>query len=258
MHNEVVSGPIAPLLLLVGSVASLALAGVAVGGILRVGGRAADVGLGAATWAVTVAIKIGLALAILRPLSRAFQGRVPLGVEIASTGLLTGLTECLLALPLVLVTARRWKTFESGMAFGIGFGAAEATVLAVPLLMVGLVGLVIPSVLSGQDMAEVRAMLDDRWRGLEFAAERLFAGSVHILAGVLIVESVRRGRVSYFLGAFVLKSAMDAIPTNRGFPRWGVESAYALMAVVSLVVVVWMWRSHRRGGSGSGESEFGG
>lgn len=120
-------------------------AGVCVLHRLRSGASLPDYVYGGATWLITVAVKVVLALFVLGGMHVAFSGQIPLFLTMLATGLLTGATEC--AGTLLVANMKRWRTasWESTVAFGLAFGCFEAILLAA-MIFLGVIGLSAPDI----------------------------------------------------------------------------------------------------------------
>jgi uncharacterized membrane protein YhfC len=205
----------------------------------RHGVRATDYLLGAAAWAATVGAKVVASLAVGGVLYLAFAEAVPLPVEMAVSGLLTGVFEIGGTLAAVLLVARlRTAGWGPAVAFGIGFGAFEALVLAPPLFVSGMTALVAYPGMDAESVRATLANLADTARPLEVVWERAAALAVHTLACVLVIGAVRARRAAPFWGAFVLKTALDSVPPDAGLPRLALQGVYGAFGVASIVLLL--------------------
>src|SRR5438552_1644746 len=76
------------------------------------------------------------------------------------------------------------------------------------------------------------------WRPLTFAIERFSALPVHVLSCVWIWQAAQQRRVAPFLFAFLLKTAIDALPTEGQLSPAVLEGAYMVFGIVSAVLLV--------------------
>lgn len=196
--------------------------------------RASDYAWGAGTWLISVALKTVLALGVFGVLALANAGKMSLAVNMVITGLLTGMTECVLTW--LVGHFKRWRaaTWESVVAFGLGFGCFEAFALAA-LLLPSAVMAMAPEWLNPQDAKTLLEGLSSTHRPFTFILERAIAVPVHLLASVLLLEAVQRLRISLFWWGFALKSLIDAVPAEGQIPELLLEGIYLLFGIVSLV-----------------------
>lgn len=165
------------------------------------------------------------------------------------TGLLTGVFEC----GTTLVFARkinmlRRATWPEAVGFGVGFGGAEAMLVAmVSLAMVGI----------SIAMPELRAELPPEYRSLTLpgpwieylapALERLSAMVMHIFACALIVYAVKTAESKWFWLSFTYKTVIDALPVEAvtGRPLWFLFLPYLPFIVIGLSGILFLRRSWR-------------
>jgi len=103
---------------------------------------------------------------------------------------------------------------DEATAFGLGFGAFEAILIAVPSLM-QIVVFILNSALLGSMPDLQREMLEaqlglPRWIVAAPIVERIFTVFAHVFATLLVFISVARGKLHFFLQAFFYKSLLDA------------------------------------------------
>ncbi len=237
------SGTYPALHLAAGLIACVLAVGICVRHRLRSPSRSSDYLIGAVAWVVAVAAKVALALLVFGALRRVFGEELPLRVSIPTTGLLTGLTECVLLL--LLARASRWRAahWDSQVALGLGFGCFEALALGIPMVLGALAGFV-PEWLDPAVAGPLQAALSDPLRPLTFLFERAIAVPVHVLACVLVLRSVAAGRPALFGWGFLLKSAIDAVPSHV-IPEFALQLIYGAFGIGSALVLLRLGRSWR-------------
>ena len=137
--------------------------------------------VGAALWAVAVAVKFGIAIPLSGPLFTGLKSSLPnwayLTVGTIYGGGLTGITEVLFTFIAGLIWRRMAATAPRAVAVGVGAGAFEAALLA----MVAAAGTFIQE--SGPQAGSV----------LVPAIERLIAIPCHVASRVLVLWPLRAG-----------------------------------------------------------------
>lgn len=208
---------------------------------LRSGASSADYVYGGATWLITVAVKVVLAIVVLGGLHVAFKGKVPLILTMLMTGCLTGATECVGTL--LVAKMKRWRTasWDSTVAFGLAFGCFEAILLATMILL-GVMGLSSPESLKPEHLQAAMESFSDPYRPLTFIIERIIAVAVHLLSSVLIIRAVQIRKISLFWWGFFLKSLLDAVPPEN-LPMLILQGIYILFGVFSFVAFLRYSRS---------------
>ena len=174
---------------------------------------------GGAVWAISVAPKFLMDYTVTPQFSTWLLGS-SLGMTgfLAAMGLYvglrTGLFECGASYVAFARTRLRGASPDEATAFGVGFGATEAIVLAVPSLMQMVAFLTNPGLV---DMLppEQRAYLLGQmsaptWIVLAPIMERAFTLLAHLFSALLVYASVRLGRPGLFVWSVAYKSALDA------------------------------------------------
>lgn len=132
----------------------------------------------------------------------------------AYVGLRTGVFECGFTYLTFSKSNLRELSTDEATAFGIGFGAFEAILIALPSLIQIAVIILNPSLLDSlpptqRQIIEAQLSLPS-WVIPAPIIERIFTMFVHLFTTLLIFISVVRHKFSYFLGAFIYKSMLDA------------------------------------------------
>lgn len=133
----------------------------------------------------------------------------------AYVGLRTGLFECGFTYLFFSKTKLRDMSLNEAVAFGVGFGAFEAILIAAPSIIQILVFIFNPSILDTlppQQRQVVEAQLNmPTWVIPAPIMERAFTILAHIFTALLIFASVREGRFNLFLTAFIYKTLLDGV-----------------------------------------------
>lgn len=206
-------------------------------------------GLGALAWVVTVALKLGWALAANTAIYNALQAALP--GEWANltfylyVGALTGLFEVGLVWLVMRYTRLGRMTWSHALAFGIGFGAIEALLLGLQSLANMVVAVWMPEVLPlGADLI---AQINNPLYLLAPIVERFFTVLVHIFTNLLIIYGARMRRAVWFWLAFAYKSALDAVAAFAqvqgltGFPElWAIEAVVIVWGIAGWLGIRWL------------------
>jgi hypothetical protein len=182
--------------------------------------RLATFALGAASWALAVALKVAWALPLNAAVKRALEAQLGgLGAVsfMAYVGVLTGVFEVgLVAILARTVKRLRAASWDDAVAFGLSFGGIEAVVLA-------LAGAFQPG-----DVGALQALLA--------TLERASTIPIHVLSCVLVLRAADDARPWRPLAlAFLYKSVVD------GFAAWailgyGVKTSTSKMLVFEVVL----------------------
>lgn len=185
--------------------------------------------LGGFAWIASVGLKFAWASKInnffFRFLKQKLSPKISGSVSWIYVGLLTGVFECGIALLFVLNIEKLYDAnWASALAFGVGFGAAEAFLLGFFSLF--------------------QALKEKRKTALELLTsqlapiiERIFALSVHAFSKVLIVLAVQQSNYTLFWYSFGFKSLLDAIATF-GIMRWKVLDKLSRIWIMELIVAI--------------------
>ena len=206
---------------------------------------------GAAALGASVALKSIAALAspFLEEGARRFFPAFSALLIWTYTGLLTGIFECGTTLVFVRkFRALRRANWPEAIGFGVGFGAAEAALVAI--ISIALVSISIA-------MPELRADLPPEYQAVTVpgsaaeclapALERLGALVLHIFACALIVHAVKTASPKWFWLSFAYKTMIDALPVeaSAGRPIWFLYLPYLPFVVIGLAGVMFLKRSWR-------------
>lgn len=232
---------VTPLALLPG----LGMLAVALGFVLyaakrRLGWR--YLGLGALAWVVTVALKFAWAIPTEPPLARAISAALPQWLATpllwVYAGVLTGGFEVGVTYLALGRTRLGYAPWKSALAFGIGFGAVEAALLAVSPLVGVLIALTSPHSLPPA-ILESLVQLNNVLRGLAPVWERFFVVWAHILANVLIFHALAMRRPRWFWLAFAYKTALDTVAAaGQGLATGSLAGMWAIEAFVGVFGVL--------------------
>lgn len=158
-------------------------------------------------------------------------GRWPAPVQWGAVGLLTGVFECGVALAIARAVPRlRSASWRAAVAFGVGFGAAEAAVTSLDAFFPAP-----PDAISAPYESAAPDVQTETFTEVAAPAfERLNAMFLHAYAAALVVYAVRTGRWRWFWLAFGYKTLADGLPIDRlaPFGLWAMEAAYVPLAVV--------------------------
>lgn len=206
---------------------------------LRKGGTWSYLGLGALAWAVTVAIKMLIALVANSPIYQALYNPDSLWAPgsilfYLYIGALTGLTEVLLTWLVLRYTRLGRAPWNKALAFGVGFGAFEALLLGLGSLLGMLVGLLAPQTLPAAamgSMVQANNLLFD----LAPIVERIATIFVHILCNVLLFYGVVTLRSRWLWVSFAFKTLLDSV---AGFAQlWGVGTVERIWIIEAVIII---------------------
>ena len=189
---------------------------------------------GCIAWAVTVAIKVAIAipskpwvLAHSQALSQPWSS-VVLGLY---GGLMTGATEVGLVWLLVRFTRVGQAPWRNVLGFGVGFGAIEALFLGI-----------------GQALSDSDSLL------FQIAPiwKRAFTCLGHLATNVMIFYAVARPAVAWFWWALIYKSLIDGLVfvlIVAGYTEtlehiWAIEAMGTVWGVAGLLATLWIGRRY--------------
>ncbi|UCD03164.1 MAG: YhfC family intramembrane metalloprotease [Candidatus Aenigmatarchaeota archaeon] len=211
---------------------------------------------GALVWLIAITVKVAMDLTVTIFFVNWLTGiYTALGIAIISgayVGLRTGLLESGFGYLAVLRGKLKDMTFRQAFAFGMGFGASEAFVLGMLSFLNIAVLLAFPQVLDLLTPIQRAGLLEQLTLPpilvLAPIIERAFTLAVHIFCMVLVVQSVKTGKASYFIVSFLFKTALDgALPfLTMNFDLTSVlgvyyiESFVAVMGLISAVGLFWL------------------
>ena len=206
--------------------------------------------VGAAIWAVGVALKFACAIPLNRPVLHALEAALPHGAYVAAGALYIGLLTCVFEIGVTLAAALIWKKLAAApnraVSIGVGAGGIEALLVGVA----GLVGMLFAfSGLPGAESVLASAAATVAVTPLAWLAsplERIIAILCHTSSRTLVMLAVARRRAIYFWHGFLLMTAIDAIAgaayltgavTFRSL--WWIELAILPFAIISVPILRW-------------------
>jgi uncharacterized membrane protein YhfC len=211
--------------------------------------------VGAAVWAVGVALKFAWAIPLNTPILGALGSATSRPVFLAVGSLYIGALTGVFEIGVTLLAALIWKKFAQdpsrAVAIGVGAGAFEAILLGAIVLP----GVFVAILTAGPTREQVFAAVVSIGRTtplfwLASPFERLITILFHTASRVLVLLGVARGRWFWpFLAGFALMTLVDAVAgyvhltglagkTNL----WFVELALTPIAVLSVPVIAWCLR----------------
>lgn len=186
--------------------------------------------LGAVGWAITVAMKFAWAIPINPPVYRALTAALPgLPGQLVMAlyiGLLTGVFEVGVAWLVLRYSPLGRVTWRKALAFGIGWGAIEAILLAISPLVTVIMALAMAKNTPAQVLEQAQAF-NNVAQGLAPVVERFFTIWIHILANVLMFYAIAMRRPRYFWLGFAFKSLIDMV------------AGYAQLVGISGLTMIW-------------------
>lgn len=215
---------------------------------------------GGVFWAIAIAIKVAMDLTITTPLYLSWLGwgeltaLILLGVYV---GLRTGLLECLI--PYLGFRSKRFGgiSLDEATAVGVGFGAAEAILIAIPSLLQLLVFFLYPSILAmlpAEQAQLIEAQLSQpTYMALAAIWERVFVILVHIFTTLLVFVAAAKARWKLLLVAVLFKSALDGpLPLMQSYlgTAWlgtmVIEAFVGVMGIIALLGIIRVRRGYAR------------
>jgi len=168
-------------------------------------------------------------------------------------GIRTGIFECGFTYLAFSKSKLKQMSLDEITAFGIGFGAFEAILIAVPSLLQMAVLIFNPSLLellppNQRQLVEAQLSLPT-WVVPAPIMERALTLFAHLFAALLVFSSVIQQKLSFFFGAFLYKSLLDALvpylqaTLNLSVSPTGiylVEVWVAIMGLTALVGTCWI------------------
>jgi len=166
---------------------------------------------GGIAWAISVAIKTGIAAFTNTHIFGFLEntlGNTPY-IILGSIwlGFLTGITE--IPVGYWFAKKRDYRTLEKGIGFGLGFGVFEAGIMALAIISIVIINSLSPGILPG---STINSFNDATLTSIFVTnIERVIATIIHIATGMLIVYSVATKSLYAFLGAVLYKSLVDGV-----------------------------------------------
>lgn len=188
--------------------------------------------LGSVAWVVTVSLKFMWAIPV-NPLVYKAIGTWDLLFDLY-VGALTGIFEVGVAYLFLRFTRFGKATWPQALGFGMAFGAIEAVLLSVNVIISAFIMLVSPQVLpltAQQSFASLTLLTAAApvW-------ERLFTILVHIFSNVLIFYAILKRQPLAFWGAFLYKTLIDSVAAYAQMN--GVANNSSLLVATELIIAV--------------------
>ncbi len=170
----------------------------------------------------------------------------------AYAGFRTGIFETFFPYLAIARSGLKRITFNEAIAFGIGFGAFEAILIAIPFIINIAVFLTNPSILQllpPQQREFIIAQLSlPTWVVFAPMIERALTILIHVFSILLILISITHKKPTYLIASFFYKSSVDAaIPyLNYTFnPSLSPVGAYLCELWVALLALIAIAGIHR-------------
>ena len=178
-----------------------------------------DFWAGAGMWVAAIAVKAAMDLSVSPLLAGWLQSSYTLsGIMLitgAYVGLRTGLLESGLTFLASLKTRLRRFDYQQAVAFGLGFGGAEAALLGLSSFLNVAAILAFPQMIDLVPAAQRAAILEQLSLPAVAAAapvaERLMTIPVHVFCSALAICSARSRRASFLLASVALKTGLDGM-----------------------------------------------
>jgi len=204
-----------------------------------------DFFLGSAMWALAVSIKLVMDFSVT-PLFVGWLSGIytALGIAIitgAYVGLRTGFFESGFTYMAAARTRMKRYDFQQAVAFGLGFGCAEAFLLGLSSFLNISVILAFPQIIdlmpAAQRVAVLEALSMPSIAAIAPVIERVSTIMVHVFCSVLVIQSVRTGRAAYFMSAFLIKTAIDGMlpMLTLNFSTKSVAGIYSIEAIIAAI-----------------------
>lgn len=217
---------------------------------------------GGGVWALAIIVKLVLDITITPGLQSALSGLYPaFGVAVLTgvyLGLRTGLLESGFSYLATLKTRLREMKWDGAVAFGLGFGCAEAFIIG----LFGFINLYVlmfyPQIVQALP-AGVKAIVMQQLELPTLAVvpaimERVFAILIHLFATLLVVYSAIAGRFRFFIYSMVYKTVTDGmipllllyVGTGTLLGIYLIELPVMFLGIVGLVGFFWMRGKFRK------------
>ena len=211
---------------------------------------------GAAAWVIAIAIKMVMDYTITPFLNVWLQSfgivaaLVGMGIYV---GLRTGILESGTSYIIMIKTRLRKMDFKKGVAFGIGFGAAEAIFLGVTSFLNILVFVMFPDIIGivPEPMREVllTQLNASSWIVIAPVIERISITFIHIFSALLVLYALKSRKLSYLVYSILFKTFVDGIIPWLAYnmqPLYEVVNAYMIqipfiiLAIISYFGIKWL------------------
>ena len=174
---------------------------------------------GGLAWLAAIAVKAAMDLSVTPVLVSWLSGTYTLaGIAILSgvyVGTRTGVLETLFSYVAAVKSGFEKISFDEAVAFGIGFGCAEAFLLGMSSFLTVSVFMAFPQILSALAPAQKAAVMQQlsapTYMALFPIAERIFTILVHVFCGILVVNYLRTRRFRYFMLPVAWKTLLDGM-----------------------------------------------
>lgn len=190
---------------------------------------------GGLCWAVTVALKAAWAVPTNPSIYRILHSW-PFGdwLFYLYVGALTGVFEVALVWLLLRFTRLGRVAWPRVLAFGIGFGALEALLLALGSLS-SVLALVLAPQLVPPSLSASLTGVQGLVNGVAAGWERFFVVLVHLFSNALLFYGVQRRQQRWFWLAFVFKSLMDVVAA------WGQVTGLDVPKTLFIEAIIAVW-----------------
>lgn len=200
---------------------------------------------GALIWAVAILIKIFLDITVTPFFVNVLSGiYTAAGIALITgmyVGLRTGFFESGFTYLFAIKAKFKKMDFSQAIAFGLGFGGAEAFVLGLISFLNISVLLSFPQLIDvlppGQRVALLEQLTLPTITVLAPIIERVFTIFIHIFCALLVIKAVKSGRFEFFMYSFLFKTLADGMlpMATLTFNRSTVLGIYSIeMLVVAL------------------------
>ena len=204
-----------------------------------------DFFLGAGFWGIAIAFKVLMDVTVTPMLAGWLSGiYTAAGIAIiigAYAGLRTGFLESGLTYLLAFRTELKKMDYQQAVAFGLGFGCAEAFILGISSFLNVSVILAFPQMIDLLPPDQRAALLQQLSMPtiVAFAPiiERVFTILAHVFCSVLVIQAVRTGRFGFFMLSFLFKTGLDGMlpMLTLTFDRATAEGIYSIEAFVAVL-----------------------
>jgi uncharacterized membrane protein YhfC len=212
--------------------------------------------MGAGVWIIAIAIKMVMDYTVTIPLNIFFQpyGMVAVFVGMGLyLGLRTGILESGLSYTIILKTKLKKMNYKQGIAFGMGFGAIEALFLGVTSFINIAAFLMSPQIISMLPEATQTVILSQlnssSWIVFGPIIERIAVMFIHIFSTLLVVYSIKSGKIKYLIISILFKTLVDGIipwlvysmrPLTDLPNAYIIEIPFIILALVSWFGIRWI------------------
>lgn len=211
---------------------------------------------GAAAWVIAIAIKMAMDYSITPLLNDWLQS---LGIVAALVGmgiyvgLRTGILESGVSYLTMIKTRLRDMDFRKGVAFGIGFGAAEAIFLGVTSFLNILMFIIFPDLINlvPEPVREILLANLNASSWIVFAPiiERVSIMFIHVFSALLVLYAIKSRKLIYLVYSILFKTLVDGIIPWLAYsmqPLYEVANAYMIqipfiiLALISYFGIRWL------------------